>query len=246
MASSTAYWFPGWSPGIIGGVTELAPPRAHILSFTPRRGRVSPRQRSAIDRLWQEYGFTVGSEALDVDAVFGRTAPLVVEIGFGMGEATALMAAADPHRNLLAVDVHTPGFGALLSRVEELALTNVRVADGDAVRLFREGVAAGSVDEVRIFFPDPWPKTKHHKRRLIDDAFVALLASRMRPGGLLRLATDWQHYADQMAAVLEASPHVEVLAEAGRGDRPITRFEQQGLDAGRRITDLVARRAAES
>lgn len=223
-------------------MTELAPPRTHILSFTPRRGRVSPRQRSAIDRLWDAFGLVVGTDPLDVETLFGRAAPLVVEIGFGMGEATAVMASADPDRNLLAVDVHTPGFGALLSHIEELGLTNVRVADGDAVRLFRHCLAPASVDEVRIFFPDPWPKTKHHKRRLVDVDFVALVGSRMRPGGLIRLATDWQHYADRMAPVLEASPDFDVVADAGRGDRPVTRFEQQGIDAGRRITELVARR----
>ena len=223
-------------------MTDLVPPREHILSFTPRRGRVSPRQRGAIDRLWSSFGLIVGDEPLDVDALFGRSAPLVVEIGFGMGDATATMAAGDPGRNLLAVDVHTPGFGALLNRVEELGLTNVRVADGDAYRLFQQCLRAHSVDEVRIFFPDPWPKKKHHKRRLINEEFVALLGSRMRRGGLLRLATDWQDYADQMNVVLSASSEFEIVPGAGRRDRPITRFEQAGVDAGRPITDVVARR----
>jgi tRNA (guanine-N7-)-methyltransferase len=184
----------------------------------------------------------VDGSALDLAAVFGRHAPVVVEVGSGMGEATAAMAAADPHRDVLAVDVHLQGLGRLLRRIEELHLTNVRVAEGDAVVLLRDMLTAASLDEVRVFFPDPWPKARHGKRRLVQQPFLDLVASRLRTGGALHIATDWAPYAEQVAALLHADPSYEVVHEGPRpAHRPVTRFEQQGIDAGRSPWDVVAR-----
>jgi tRNA (guanine-N7-)-methyltransferase len=185
----------------------------------------------------------VDGSALDAARLFGREAPLVVEVGSGMGEATAAMAAADPGRDLLAVDVHLQGLGRLLRRVEELALTNVRVAEGDAVILLRDMLAPSSVDEVRVFFPDPWPKARHAKRRLVQQGFLDLVATRLRPGGVLHVATDWAPYAEQVRDLLHRHPSYDVVHEGARpGRRPITRFEQQGLDAGRTSYDIVSHR----
>jgi tRNA (guanine-N7-)-methyltransferase len=185
----------------------------------------------------------VDGSALDTEALFGRTAPLVLEVGSGMGEATAQMAAADPARDVLAVDVHVQGLGRLLRRVEELGLTNVRVAEGDAVELLRDMLLPGSLDEVRVFFPDPWPKARHAKRRLVQQAFLDLVADRLRPGGVLHVATDWAPYAEQVQALLRSHAAYDVLHEGARPDhRPVTRFEQRGLDAGRTSYDVIARR----
>ena len=212
---------------------------AHIRSFKPRRGRVTPGQQRALDALADTYVLPWSPHPLDLADAYGRSAPLVLEIGFGMGEATALMAAADPERDLLAVDAHTPGTGALLRRLEQESLTHVRVAEGDAVGLLRDMLAPGSLDEVRVFFPDPWPKARHAKRRLVSAPFAALVAERLRPGGRLHVATDWPAYAAQVLAVLGASPAFEVVSR-DRGSRPVTRFEGQGLAAGRPPHDVVA------
>jgi tRNA (guanine-N7-)-methyltransferase len=175
--------------------------------------------------------------------LFGRAAPLVVEVGSGMGEATAAMAAADPARNLLAVDVHLQGLGRLLRRIEELRLTNVRVAEGDAVVLLRDMLPPESLDELRVYFPDPWPKARHAKRRLVQQGFLDLAAHRLRPGGTLHIATDWAPYADQVRALMTTHPSYDVVHEGSRpASRPVTRFEQQGLDAGRTSYDVVSRR----
>ncbi|MCA1712185.1 MAG: tRNA (guanosine(46)-N7)-methyltransferase TrmB [Actinobacteria bacterium] len=210
-----------------------------VRSYRLRRGRLSTSTAEALDRMGALL-VPVDGRPLDVPALFGRTAPLVVEIGSGMGEATAAMAAADPGRDLLAVDVHVQGLGRLLRRVEEEGLTNVRVAEGDAVVLLRDML--GVVDEVRVFFPDPWPKARHVKRRLVSAAFADLVASRLRPRGLLHVATDWAAYADQVREVLTAHPAYEVVHSGERWSRPVTRFEQRGLDAGRPSYDLVVRR----
>lgn len=195
----------------------------------------------ALDRLGAQI-VPVDGSSLDVVALFGRTAPLVVEVGSGMGEVTAAMAAADPGRDLLAVDVHLQGLGRLLRRVEELSLSNVRVAEGDAVVLLREMLSPGSVDEVRVFFPDPWPKARHAKRRLVQQGFLDLVAARLRPGGTLHFATDWAPYAEQVRGLLHADPAYDVEHEGTRPEhRPVTRFEQQGLDAGRSSWDILAR-----
>ena len=218
-----------------------------IRTFHPRRGRMSGRHADAMAEVWPVYGFTVvdGDRApLDLAELFGRDAPKVLEIGFGMGDTTAAMAAADPGRDYLAVEVHTPGIGNLLALVGERGLTNVRVAHGDAMELVRK-VPAGSLDAVHVFFPDPWPKARHHKRRLIQPANVVLLRERLRVGGTVHCATDWAHYAEAMAGTLDGDPGLvdEHDGFAPRpGHRPETKFERRGVASGREIFDLVYRR----
>jgi tRNA (guanine-N7-)-methyltransferase len=207
-----------------------------VRTFHPRRGRLSARHHDALARLMPRYGMPAEG-LLDATTLFGREIPLVVEIGSGMGEATVEMAAADEGRGYLAVEIHTPGVANLLATVEERGLVNVRVAFSDALRLLRERVAAGTLDAVHAFFPDPWPKARHHKRRLFQPAHVALLASRLRAGGTLWCATDWAGYATVMAATMGADP---LLIPGGRRcARPVTKFERRGRDAGRAIVDLV-------
>ena len=216
-----------------------------VLSFKPRRGRMTSGQRRAVDTLWTPYGVEVVEVLLEPATVFGRVAPLVLEIGFGMGEATAAMAAADPARDVLAVDVHTPGAGALLQRVDDDGITNVRVALGDAVDVLTSMISSGSLDEIRVFFPDPWPKSKHYKRRLVRKQFVALAVDRLRVGGRLHLATDWVSYADQMLTVVTEEPLLrnDFDGFAPRpSHRPVTRFESIGLGRGHKIYDVIATR----
>jgi tRNA (guanine-N7-)-methyltransferase len=220
---------------------------ARIRTFHPRRGRLGDRRRDVLSRLWPAYGVAVPERGAPLDpvALFGRRAPLVLEIGSGMGDATAEMAAADPGRDYLAVDVHTPGVAHLLSLVERRGLRNVRVAHGDALDLVTHQLGPGTLDAVHVFFPDPWPKTRHHKRRLIQPATVALLASRLVPCGTLHCATDWPDYAHAALSALTAEP---LLVNAYYGfaprpaHRPRTRFEERGLRAGRPVFDLVFRR----
>jgi tRNA (guanine-N7-)-methyltransferase len=211
---------------------------------------VTTSQAGAIERLWPTCGVVVDGRPLDLAALFGDERPVVVEIGFGTGEATATMAAADPGTNLLAVDVHTPGFGQLLQRVEAERLTNVRVASGDAVELLRDMLAPGSLAGIRLFFPDPWPKGRHHKRRLVQPWFVALAVDRLAGGGTFHLATDWPAYAEQMRAVLDAEPLLVKEFDARDTDsgqrperRPTTRYERAGVAKGHPVVDLVYRRA---
>jgi tRNA (guanine-N7-)-methyltransferase len=216
-----------------------------LRSFKYRRGRVTAGQQRALDDLWPTYGIDDSSAVLEPLGTFGREAPVVLEIGFGMGETTLAMAVADPARDVLAVDVHTPGAGALLAALAHAGLGNVRVLLGDAVPVVRDRLLPASLDEVRVFFPDPWPKSKHTKRRLLSPAFVALLASRLRPGGTLHVATDWTAYAQQVLAVVAAEPLL-VNPHDGYAPRPpwrpVTRFERQGLAKGHPVHDIVARR----
>ncbi|HEY0700132.1 MAG TPA: tRNA (guanosine(46)-N7)-methyltransferase TrmB [Micromonospora sp.] len=217
-------------------------------TFHPRRGRLTGRHVDALDRLWNAYGMVIPEAPetpVDTATLFGRRAPVVLEIGFGMGDATAVMAAADPTRDYLASEVHTPGIANLLSLIERAGLTNVRVARGDAITLLRHMLAPGALDAVHAFFPDPWPKARHHKRRLIQPAHVTLLRSRLRPGGTLHCATDWAEYAEVMLATLSADPEL-VNAHPGfaprPAHRPVTRFERRGVAAGHPIFDLVFHR----
>ncbi|MFG2333674.1 tRNA (guanosine(46)-N7)-methyltransferase TrmB [Streptomyces sp. NPDC048604] len=218
-----------------------------IRSFQPRRSRVTAGQAEALLKRWPDWGLDIdGRSVLDLDAMFGGR-PVVLEIGFGMGEATAQMAADDPDTGILAVDVHTPGQGNLLGLADRHGLDNVRVANGDAIILLREMLAPDALAGVRVYFPDPWPKKRHHKRRLIQPEFLTLAATRMRPGAVLHCATDWEPYAEQMLEVLGAHPGFENTAADGGfaprpAFRPLTRFEGQGLDKGHRVHDLLFRR----
>ena len=195
-------------------------------------------QRRALEELAPRY--LVDPEPNQWPEVFGRSAPLGVEIGFGMGQATLDWAASRPHLNIVGIEIYRPGFGALLAGIERLGLANLRLLEGDAALLLDSKFGAGSLDEARILFPDPWPKKRHHKRRLIQPAFAELLASRLRPGGRLLLATDWPEYAQWMRDVLAAEPTLE--AAAAPGERPATRFEDRGRRLGHRIQDLAYQR----
>ncbi|WP_461014265.1 tRNA (guanosine(46)-N7)-methyltransferase TrmB [Streptomyces daliensis] len=220
-----------------------------IRSFQPRRSRVTAGQRDALLRLWPEWGFDIdGLGHVDLGALFSDPElPVVLEIGFGMGEATARMAAEDPDTGILAVDVHTPGQGNLLRLAERNGLRNVRVGNGDAIILLREMLAPGSLSGLRVYFPDPWPKKRHHKRRLVQPEFLDLAAGPLAPGALVHCATDWEPYAEQMLEVLTAHPGYENTRPDGGfaprpPSRPLTRFEGQGLDKGHRVYDLLFRR----
>ncbi len=219
-----------------------------IRSFNARRGRVRSGTAEALERLWPRWGVDVGDDFSMASLYPGReTDDLVVEIGCGMGETTLAMALAQPHRRLLAVDVHTPGLGAILRGCEDNEITNVRVVRGDAVDLLSGRIEAESLDEIRIYFPDPWPKQRHQKRRLIQPAFVRLASSRLRPGGTLHCATDWPDYARQMLEVLTAEPSLRNKFEgfAPRpSTRPTTRFESKGIAQGHPIADLIFSKTA--
>ena len=212
----------------------------HIRSYKLRTSRLGPTGADAIGRMWPTHGIDVDGQPLDLSALFGSAAPVVLEIGFGMGEATAAIAAAEPEVNLLAVDVHTPGVAALLKLVDAAGLTNVRVAEGDSVVLLRDMIPAEALAGVRLFFPDPWPKKRHHKRRLVTPYFATLAASRLVIGGILHFATDWSSYAHQVGSLLAEHPDFELLDVTPW--RPPTRFEQQGIEAGRQPVDIAARR----
>ena len=216
-----------------------------IRSYVLRAGRVGSGQARALAEIGPQYMLQYQPAMLDLDAVFGRQAPRFLEIGFGMGEGLAETAAAHPENDYLGVEVHTPGVGALLKQIGERGLTNVRIIQHDAVEVLTNMLAPDSLTGVHIFFPDPWHKKRHHKRRLIQSPLVRLLASRIRPGGYIHLATDWQDYAEQMLAVLTAETLLQntVADYAPRPDtRPLTKFEQRGIRLGHGVWDLVFRR----
>ncbi len=219
--------------------------RRGIRSYVLRQGRTSPAQLRAVESLLPRFGIPFRQEPLDLVAQFGRSGPKILEIGFGMGETTARIAAAQPDVDFIGIEVHTPGVGALLQRVAESDLSNVRVIQHDAVEVVGEMLAPDSLAGIHMFFPDPWPKKRHHKRRLIQPPFVALLASRLRPDGYLHLATDWEPYAEQMLEVLQAEPQLRNTVEgfAPRPEyRPQTKFEQRGIRLGHGVWDLMFRR----
>ncbi len=213
-----------------------------IKSFVRRAGRTTTGQAKAFEDLGPRFVLPYTAAPLDADAAFGRSAPLVLEIGFGMGEATAHIARVRPNDNFLCCEVHEPGVGALLKRIGEQGLTNIRILQHDAVEVIDHMLAPACLDGIHIFFPDPWHKKKHNKRRLIQAALVAKLAARLKPGGYLHCATDWQPYAEQMLQVLGAEP---LLANTAQGFapqpeyRPLTKFENRGLRLGHGVWDVV-------
>jgi tRNA (guanine-N7-)-methyltransferase len=218
-------------------------PPARIRSYVLRGGRLGSGQQRALAELGPRFVLPFAAAPLDRAAVFGRDAPLIVEIGFGMGDATAQVAAALPGHDLLGIEVHEAGVGALLRRIGEQGLANVRILRHDAVEVFEQMLAPGALAGVHLWFPDPWPKKRHHKRRLVQPPFVALLASRLAPGGYLHCATDWQPYAEQMLEVLSAEPQLVNTAGTTYAPRPawrpLTKFEQRGLALGHGVWDLV-------
>lgn len=229
----------------------------HIRSFSGRRGHFTSGQRSAYDTLLPRFGITYHPEPLSVHSVFGRDSPLVLEIGFGMGESTAAIAQAQPERNFLGVEVYPAGVGSLLRQIEETGLTNLRIIQHDAIDVLTHMISPASLAAVHVFFPDPWPKARHHKRRLIRAEVVALIASRLAPGGVLHCATDWAHYALQMLQVLSSEPllantagEVQLSEEIARARgfaerpayRPPTKFERRGLALGHGVWDLIMTR----
>ena len=221
------------------------PPRRGVRSYVLRAGRIGSGQQRALADLGPRFLAPYAPRPLDAQALFGRRAPLVLEIGFGMGQATAAIAQQMPDIDFLGVEVHPPGVGALLRRIGELGLTNVRIVQHDAVEVLAQMIAPASLAGVHVFFPDPWPKKRHHKRRLIQPPFVDLLAQRLTPGGTLHCATDWQPYAEQMLEVLTAEPRlVNTAADyAPRPDyRPLTKFELRGLGLGHGVWDLIFER----
>jgi tRNA (guanine-N7-)-methyltransferase len=216
-----------------------------IRSYVLRAGRVGSGQARALAELGPRYLLSYQSSLIDLDAIYGRAAPKILEIGFGMGEGLAEIAAAHPENDYLGVEVHTPGVGALLKQLGERGLDNVRVIQHDAVEVLTHMLAPGSLVGVHIFFPDPWHKKRHNKRRLIQSPFVRLLTGRIAPGGYLHLATDWEDYALQMLEVLSAEPKLANVADgfSARPDtRPLTKFEQRGLRLGHGVWDLVFRK----
>lgn len=217
----------------------------HIRSFVLRQGRVSNAQQRYHEDMMAKIGVPYTAARLDLDALFGRSAPKILEIGFGMGETSATIAAANPGNDYLGIEVHTPGVGSLCKLIAEGGLTNQRIVQHDAVEVLRDMIAPDALAGAHIFFPDPWPKARHHKRRLIQPPLVALLASRLRPGGYIHCATDWENYAEQMLEVLSAEALLENTAPgyAPRpAYRPLTKFEQRGLRLGHGVWDLVFRR----
>jgi tRNA (guanine-N7-)-methyltransferase len=221
------------------------PERRPIRSFVVRAGRMGTGQIRALETLAPRFVLPFQPGCIDPTAIWQRQAPLVLEIGFGMGDATARIAAAQPDTDFLGVEVHPPGVGALLQRIDAMGLGNLRIVQHDAVEVLDRMIAPDSLAGVHVFFPDPWHKKRHHKRRLIQPGFVARLASRLAPGGYLHCATDWQPYAEQMLEVLSAEPRLANTAEgyAPRPEhRPLTKFEQRGLRLGHGVWDLVFRR----
>ena len=224
---------------------ELDTPHRAIRSFVLRQGRVSAAQQRAYEQFLPLFGVPYRQGLIDLDAAFGRDAEKCLEIGFGMGETTAHIAAAHPNRDYLAIEVHTPGVGALLKIIGGEALKNIRIVQHDAVEVLNSMIPDETFHGAHIFFPDPWPKKRHHKRRLIQTPFVSLLASKLKPGGYVHVATDWEEYAQWILAVLSVEPALRNTAAdyATRPDyRPLTKFEARGLRLGHGVWDIVFRK----
>lgn len=222
-------------------------PHRPIRSYVLRMGRLTDGQQRAFDDHWPRFGLAHSDGLLDYAAVFGRDAPRVLEIGFGMGQSLVTMAAAAPGTDFIGIEVHRPGVGKLLHSMAAEGVENIRIYCHDAVEVLRDCIPPASLDTIQIFFPDPWHKKRHHKRRLIQPAFAAQLVEFLKPGGILHLATDWENYAEQMLEVLSGTPGLENTAGAGNfaprpESRPLTKFEQRGERLGHGVWDLLFRR----
>jgi len=232
-------------------VTEQQAPQRAVRTFVRREGRLTTGQQRALDELFPRYGVVPGTDALDFSQLFGRTAPVVLDIGFGDGEALAEIAADHPERDYLGIEVHRPGVGHLLRQLDDEGLTNVRVAAADAIEVMRTSIREASLAGIQLFYPDPWPKKRHHKRRMVQPAWLELAASRLTDGGFLHMTTDWADYAEHMLEVIAASDAFDNLAGQGRyaadaGERPPTKFERRGLERGHVVHDIILRRRERS
>ena len=238
---------PSNKPNITAPEQTQQPPKRHVKSYVHRGSRspITPSQQKALLELAPKWCIAYKPQPFDFNRAFGRQAPLILEIGFGMGETTEKIALAQPENNFLGVEVYNSGVGAMLRRIEQSGLENIRIIQHDAVEVVRAMIAPNTLAGVHVFFPDPWPKKRHHKRRLIQAEFTQLLASRIAPGGYLHCATDWEHYAEQMLEILSAEPLLEntVSGFAPTPDyRPQTKFEKRGLALGHGVWDLIFKR----
>lgn len=230
------------------GLTNPGSSLRSVRSYVCRDGRLTSAQSDALGRLWPRYGLE-STGLLDFDYLFGRRAKRVLEVGFGDGEHLLARACAEPQSDFIGIDVYRPGAGRLLREAEKVDLTNLRVLVGDAVNALAHQIPVGCIDEVVLYFPDPWPKKRHHKRRIVQPEFVKLIARALRPGGVWRIATDWADYAISMRAILDAAPEFESLAGSGGyadrpTNRPLTRFERRGKRLGHAVFDLVYHRVS--
>jgi len=228
-------------------VTDETPRRRLIRSFVRREGRLTPGQQRALDTLWPRFGLDLPAQSDDLKALLAGERPVTLEIGFGNGASLAQMAAADPAQLFIGIEVHRPGVGHLLQLVEKGGLENVRVICDDAVEVLKAHIPDGSLDRLLLFFADPWPKKRHHKRRIVQPNFVELVAKKLKSGGIFHMATDWENYAEHMREVLEDAPDFENVMGPGRYSerpdyRPVTKFEQRGQRLGHGVWDLLYRR----
>ena len=217
--------------------------RREIKSFVMRAGRMTPGQQRGLDEGWPRYGLELESGPLNISELFGRDAPVTFEIGFGMGQSLLEMAQAAPEQDFIGVEVHRPGVGALLNGMLKQDMNNVRVYSCDALDVLRQCVADNSLDRVLLYFPDPWHKSRHHKRRIVNENFAALVRQKLKPGGILHMATDWEPYAEHMLEVMQVAPGYQNLSPAGNwverpAERPVTKFERRGERLGHGVWDL--------
>ena len=225
---------------------NITQPSREIRSFVRREGRITPGQKRALEQLWHRYGLEPGHR-IDPVQIFNREAPLTLEIGFGNGESLATMAAQAQETDFIGIEVHRPGVGHLLQELDRQALNNVRVFNEDAIKVLRDCLPDGCLDRLLLFFPDPWHKKRHHKRRIVRLEFIELLAQKLKPGGILHMATDWENYAEHMLEVMEQSADFRNSAGAGQysekpGYRPVTKFERRGRKLGHGVWDLLFER----
>ena len=218
--------------------------RKDIRSFVIRGGRITGAQRNAFDRYWAEYGLSLFDGPLDIEATFGRKAPLVLEIGFGMGDSLLQMAQNEPDKDFIGIEVHPPGVGRLLNNAGKEGIKNLRIYMADATDVLEDCIADASLDRFQLYFPDPWHKKKHHKRRIVQPAFMQRIIAKLKPGGMVHMATDWENYAEHMQEVLEPIPELENTQGAGNFAerpefRPETKFERRGARLGHGVWDLL-------